>query len=240
MRRTLSISLIAGCWVSVAIAETPDASLDELRWLDQVKWIVQPEDKRVFERLDTEPERQAFIEEFWKKRDPTPGTPENEARVEHRLRLELAIRELGEGRPGWDTDRGRILILHGLPDGRYGAADHEIWTYTSAAPAQAGLEPFAVVFRYMDPNRAAPLMPRGDPQGVGFGTYASGTGLNSMKRYVTDLSARAPGSLNYELVNAGPADYYVDPVSQKVREGSLRGFEVRRKLIEAILRPHTP
>jgi len=61
-------------------------------------------------------ERDLFIEAFWRHRDPTPGSPENEFRREHDRRLEYAARTLGRDapRPSRRTDRGRIYIILGL------------------------------------------------------------------------------------------------------------------------------
>jgi GWxTD domain-containing protein len=62
-------------------------------------------------------ERKRIWEEFWREKDPTPGTPKNEYYEEHLRRFRYANRHftipLAEG---WRTDRGRIYILHGHPD----------------------------------------------------------------------------------------------------------------------------
>jgi GWxTD domain-containing protein len=64
--------------------------------------------------------KQRFLRGFWRRRDPTPGTPENEMRAGFYLRIAEANRRFREGGaariPGWRTDRGRILILHGEPE----------------------------------------------------------------------------------------------------------------------------
>jgi len=59
-----------------------------------------------------------FIEAFWKHRDPTPNSPENEFKTEHYKRIAYANRYLGRDapRPGWRTDRGRIHIILGEPN----------------------------------------------------------------------------------------------------------------------------
>ena len=67
--------------------------------------------------LGTVEERDGFIEAFWRRRDPVPGTPVNEFREEHYRRFEYANSELrGEAfSPGWKTDRGRMHIILGSP-----------------------------------------------------------------------------------------------------------------------------
>ena len=58
----------------------------------------------------------SYIEEFWARRNPDPSSPENAFKVEYFKRIEEADRLFpSEGRPGWLTDRGRILILFGPP-----------------------------------------------------------------------------------------------------------------------------
>jgi GWxTD domain-containing protein len=60
------------------------------------------------------------MRQFWEKRDPTPGTPVNEAMVAYyRLFAEAnrRFRESGAGdTPGWRSDRGRIFLKYGTPE----------------------------------------------------------------------------------------------------------------------------
>ncbi|MFQ5722258.1 MAG: GWxTD domain-containing protein, partial [Candidatus Aminicenantales bacterium] len=63
--------------------------------------------------------RAKFLEDFWKRRDPTPGTERNEYKEAYFNRIEEANRLFkGGGRAGWLQDRGRIYILFGPPDER--------------------------------------------------------------------------------------------------------------------------
>ena len=88
------------------------------RWLDtEVAYIIAPEEREVFLRLQTDDERQMFIEQFWLRRDPTPGTPENELREEHYGRIAWANDRFRFGQTaGWQTDRGVFYIAFGAPD----------------------------------------------------------------------------------------------------------------------------
>jgi hypothetical protein len=48
------------------------------------------------------------------RRDPTPGTAENEYKEEHYRRIAYAnVHFAWQAVPGWETDRGRIYILYG-------------------------------------------------------------------------------------------------------------------------------
>jgi len=109
-------------------------------WMrDYVRWIATEEERQTYGRLSTVEQRLTFIESFWARRDPTPGTLENEARETHQQRFAYAAKHFGAGRPGYLTDRGRIYILLGPPHSRVtnpegrsgGERPSEIWTYNS-------------------------------------------------------------------------------------------------------------
>lgn len=117
--------------------------IDELldRWLEQyVKWIISREERARFESLTDPVDKLGFIESFWRRRDPTPESPPNEAREEHARRFAYALQNFGAGTPGWATDRGKIYILLGPPNtiernpaGRTAfERPSEVWTYNNA------------------------------------------------------------------------------------------------------------
>jgi len=87
------------------------------RWLDEdVHWIITPAERADFTRLSKNEERDGFVEQFWRHRDPTPGTAENEYKEEHYRRIAYANVHFAQAVPGWETDRGRIYIVYGPPD----------------------------------------------------------------------------------------------------------------------------
>jgi GWxTD domain-containing protein len=87
------------------------------RWLNtDVAYIITKEEKRAFQALQTDEERENFIETFWRRRDPNPDTEENEYREEYYERIAYANQHYTSGIPGWKTDRGRIYIAWGKPD----------------------------------------------------------------------------------------------------------------------------
>ena len=68
-------------------------------------------------RSVTGAERRARWESFWSRRDPLPATALNEFREEFFQRVRFATEHFGEsGRPGWDSDRGEVYIVLGIPD----------------------------------------------------------------------------------------------------------------------------
>jgi len=132
----------------------PQLSAAHKAWLeDEAVYIITATEKSVFMKLWTDRERELFIEAFWKQRDPTPGTPENEFKTEHFRRIAYADRVLGRetSRPGRKTDRGRIHIILGEPqdieryEGKSSTYDTEVWFYQGKTAL--GLPPaFYVVF----------------------------------------------------------------------------------------------
>src|SRR5271157_1826599 len=86
-------------------------------WLNtDVTYIITDEERKAFKDLQTDEERQSFVEQFWLRRDPTPDTEENEFKEEHYRRIAYANDHYASGIPGWKSDRGRIYIMYGPPD----------------------------------------------------------------------------------------------------------------------------
>ncbi len=86
-------------------------------WLDQdVAYIISDEERKAFKNLSNDEEREAFIEQFWLRRNPNPDSPDNEFREEHYRRIAYANEHFAAGKPGWKTDRGHIYIAYGKAD----------------------------------------------------------------------------------------------------------------------------
>ena len=87
-------------------------------WVNKdVPYLITDEEKKAYKALKTDDERENFIENFWRRRDPNPDTEENEFREEYYERIAYANEHYASGIPGWKTDRGRIYIAWGKPDG---------------------------------------------------------------------------------------------------------------------------
>ena len=128
------LQFIAGCaMTSRAVRSLP---LSDQQFLSEVRYIITKGEKKLFPSLGVE-ERKQFIEDFWKKRDPSPSTDENEFRDEYYARIDKSNQLFREGSSGWLTDRGRAYILLGEPERRnaypsgYSFYDRpmEIWYY---------------------------------------------------------------------------------------------------------------
>ncbi|HSR68042.1 MAG TPA: GWxTD domain-containing protein [Acidobacteriota bacterium] len=138
------------------------------KWLrEDVTYIITQAERDVFEKLVTDEERDQFIEQFWRRRDPDMRTPNNEFKEEHYRRVAYANERFASGVPGWKTDRGRIYIIHGEPveiekhysGESYQRPSHEGGGFTSVVPFEIwryhyieGLGP-DVEIEFVDPTR---------------------------------------------------------------------------------------
>jgi GWxTD domain-containing protein len=86
-------------------------------WLNEdVVYIISPEERSAFLQLETNEEREQFIEQFWLRRSSNPDMPDNDFKEEHYRRIAYTNEHFASGIPGWKTDRGRIYIIWGAPD----------------------------------------------------------------------------------------------------------------------------
>jgi len=119
-RLLLGVLLAAACsgsaWPQSSV-ERKEAASYYKKWLDEdVYWIITEEERDVFARLANNEEREAFIEQFWNRRNPDPSSGDNEFKTEHYRRIMYANERFAAGIAGWKTDRGMIYIKFGPPD----------------------------------------------------------------------------------------------------------------------------
>lgn len=106
------------------------------KWLtEDVGYIATDEERTAFKTLLNDAAREQFVEQFWRRRDPTPDTVENEYREEYYRRLAYANEQFATNIPGWKTERGIVYIKYGPPDertvqgGANGGVPYERWLY---------------------------------------------------------------------------------------------------------------
>lgn len=123
-------------------------------WLDvEVPYIISSDERKQFLTLTTDPERDSFIQAFWRVRNPDSNSESNAYKDEHYRRLAYVNDHFGTAKyeNGWRTDMGRIYIILGPPKQR--AAYHEqanlrpmeIWFYEAETPV---LPPFFYILFY--------------------------------------------------------------------------------------------
>ncbi len=102
-----------------AVAQQKAPKLEKAKdWLQsEIQYLITEEERQVYQHLTTDEERDRFIEDFWRRRDPNADRSGG-FREEFFRRVAYANENFYAGMPGWRTDRGRIYILYGPPNRR--------------------------------------------------------------------------------------------------------------------------
>jgi GWxTD domain-containing protein len=142
----------------VSFAHAADRSKDlpprYRHWLnEEVNYIIDSTERKQFLVLTTDTQRDQFIDEFWRVRNPDPNSATNSYKDEHYRRLTYANEHYGsaEVQDGWRSDMGHMYIVLGEPKQRmtYPVARNvrpmEIWFYGAENPA---LPPFFYLLFY--------------------------------------------------------------------------------------------
>jgi GWxTD domain-containing protein len=166
------------------------------KWLNEdVAYIITDEERKAFKGLQTDEEREQFIEQFWLRRDPTPDTVENEFKEEHYRRIAYANEHYASGIPGWKTDRGRIYITYGPPDendshpsgGSYERPPEEGGGETSTFPFEQWRYRYIegvgtnIIIEFVDPTMTGEYHMTMDPSEKDALLYVPGAGLTMME-----------------------------------------------------------
>ena len=132
---------------STLVFATPDVAHPLLerhaRWLEEVAALISDDERDAFEAIDETYRRDAFIESFWRVRDPHPESSHNELRDAWETRLDLARERYGT----LADVRAQVLLLVGDPEERRRTdcpsllRPAEIWTVqpTAALPSGASV-----------------------------------------------------------------------------------------------------
>ena len=167
------------------------------KWLNEdVAYIITDEERAAFKRLQTDEEREQFIEQFWLRRDPTPDTLENEFKEEHYRRIAYANENFASGIPGWKTDRGRIYITYGPPDekeshpsgGSYERPPEEGGGTTSTFPFEQWRYRYIegvgsdIIIEFVDPTMSGEYRMTMDPSEKDALLYVPNAGLTLMEQ----------------------------------------------------------
>jgi GWxTD domain-containing protein len=167
------------------------------KWLNEdVAYIITDEERAAFKKLQTDDEREQFIENFWLRRDPTPDTVENEFKEEHYRRIAYANEHFASGIPGWKADRGRIYITFGPPDeidshpsgGTYERPPEEGGGETSTFPFEQWRYRYIedignnIIIEFVDTTMSGEYRMTSDPSEKDALLYVPGAGLTLMEQ----------------------------------------------------------
>jgi GWxTD domain-containing protein len=183
------------------------------QWLtEDVTYIISPEERNAFLQLDTNEEREQFIESFWLRRSSNPDLPENDFKEEHYRRIAYANEHFASGIPGWKTDRGRMYIMWGPADevethptgGTYERPMEEGGGSTSTYPFETWrwryLEGIGenIILEFVDPSGSGEYHLTMDPSEKDALLHVPGAGLSLMEQMgmasKTDRFTRSDGT----------------------------------------------
>ncbi|HVS66582.1 MAG TPA: VWA domain-containing protein [Thermoanaerobaculia bacterium] len=163
-------------------------------WLQEVDLLISDEEVVAFLEIDKDYQRDAFIERFWKVRDPFPSSGRNEFRDRWYDRLDEARAMFGS----LEDERARYILLNGPPMVRIpftcGTAVHplEVWFYR--ASEKVGYEFFLVfVRRYGRPDYT--LFRAGDSLDSLFNFYGAGSGASNLEEVMRDVYTCRDGEI---------------------------------------------
>src|SRR3981081_2606892 len=166
------------------------------QWLtEDVPYIISPEERNAFLQLDTNEEREQFIEQFWLRRSSNPDLPQNDFKEEHYRRIAYANEHFASGIPGWKTDRGRMYIMWGPADeveshptgGTYDRPMEEGGGSTSTYPWETWrwryLEGIGenIILEFVDPSGSGEYHMTMDPGEKDALLHVPGAGLSQME-----------------------------------------------------------
>jgi GWxTD domain-containing protein len=181
-RRFTTVLVLVFISCGLTSAQKPNLSPDEkprkvkrelkkayVEWINDHDLILTQAERDAWKILDTDDEREKFIEGFWRVRDPDPDTEENEFKQQFYERVAYANEHFSSGKPGRLTDRGRIYIKFGKPDeveahpagGSYERPSYEGGGSTSTYPFEKWF------YRYIPNVRSGVELEFVDPTGSG-------------------------------------------------------------------------
>jgi GWxTD domain-containing protein len=152
MRRFVRPVFLGLVLTSMAAASgPPDWKTPSKDWVKgPVGWLMSEDEEKQFKTLKSDEERTAFAKTFWEKRDPTPGTPDNEYELIFWQRVEQADKAYKTMiREGSVTDFGRVFILLGPPANIRKDSRYTYWAY-EPTPVNGITEKFELSFAPVD------------------------------------------------------------------------------------------
>jgi GWxTD domain-containing protein len=196
------------------------------KWLSEdVVYIITDTERRAFLQLQTNEEREQFIEEFWQRRNPDPDSVDNPVKEEHYRRIAYANEHFPSGIAGWRTDRGRIYIMYGKPDtleshtqgenyerplaeggGETKTYAFEDWTYHYIEGIGENVE-----LEFVDPTGTGEFHLTTDPSEKDALLYVPGAGLTLAEQ--EGMSSKAARFTNTDGTHLAPSPYGARPES---------------------------
>lgn len=178
--------------VSVAFADQYD------QWVDEtVKVLISRQERDAFKKLKTDAEKEKFVADFWAKRDPSPGTPENEFKKAYEERLKIVNEKLGGAeKKAVDADMGKTVLLLGTSTEQKkgeGEPPRQTWIWRGL-PKEMGVGDVEIEF-VGDPEQGGYVF--SDPK-------AANATLEKARNYFARLSSVASNQASAQPPAPGP------------------------------------
>jgi len=136
---------------------------------EPAEWLLTPAERSEIANLKSVDEAKAYVDLFWARRDPTPGTSRNEFRDVFEARVIAADKYFTQGTlKGSQSDRGKVYILLGPPSNLTSKGEQfdersnlsgvelsgvnrvqqgrDLWEYKGTDATRLGLHDFDVLF----------------------------------------------------------------------------------------------
>lgn len=176
-------------------------------WLAAVELLITKTELEAFLELDKNYQRDAFIEQFWRQRDPYPSTARNEFRSRWERRLEQALLEFGS----MEDERATIYMINGDPAGRLTSNctavwPLEIWFYRAMQPNGPGFDMLLLFYQRF-----------GDAE---YRLWDPAEGLSTLSKFISPMAD--PGRVFQEIDSScADSDEILGAINFLLRQGTM-------------------
>ncbi len=137
------LSAVAVATAKPAAAQMPTDPAEAMRFFEvetevgkwhngPVEYLFTREERDIWKKLDDDEERRDFVQWFWERRDSDLRDRQHPFMEGFYTRVASANERFSGFPRGWRSDRGRVWIILGRPDGmRAGGLRSELWTYNT-------------------------------------------------------------------------------------------------------------
>src|SRR5947209_15976224 len=114
LTRVVIVTVVATLVASVASASLSSTYVE---WgKGPAQYLMTKDEQAKWKNINYDAAAKAFVDLFWARRDPSPGTPANEFKDDFDARVAAADKQFPQGRSkGSMTDRGHVFIMLGRP-----------------------------------------------------------------------------------------------------------------------------
>ncbi len=165
------------------------------KWIDQIQVLMTEQEKADFKKLKSDADKEKFVADFWAKRDPTAGTPENEFKNNYETNFAQVNAKMKDKR-AFESDMGQTLLLLGPPadqkqeggkpagygeEEEGGAPGKQVWVFRNL-PAEVASGEVTIEFRvsggawkFADKKIAQALLEKARERAISAGQAAAHT-----------------------------------------------------------------